>query len=375
MGVSRIPLSPPELGPSDLDLLSSTLRGASGGALVEQVEAFEAEAAQASGRAHGVATTSGTAALHLALRELGVGDGDEVLVSTFTGAGAAHAVVHCGATPVFVDADPETWQVNPALVAAVLESRGEPVKAAVLVDAYGCCADHDVLVPLLHASGVAVVEDASQAMGAVHRDRPAGSFGDVAVASLGHTKLLTTTGGGLLLTDRADLAERCRHLADRARGPEAHDEHHEIGFSYRLSGALAALGRSQLATLRQRAANRRMVEARYREALAGIDGVAFMPQPRHGRSSGWLTCITVDPEVCGVDRDKVRRHLDDHEIESRPTWKPMHRQPVYDGAPAVVDGTAERLFERGLCLPSSGTMPGTDQDWVIEVLRDALVPG
>jgi dTDP-4-amino-4,6-dideoxygalactose transaminase len=370
--MSRIYLSPPNVGPTERELVLAALDSGWVAPAGPDLDAFEDEVARACGRTHGVGMTSGTAALHLALRELGVGRGDEVLCSTLTFAASANAIAYCGATPVFIDADPATWQINPGLVAAALSARGDKVKAAVTVDLYGQCCDYDTLFPLLRQEGVALIEDAAEAMGATYWGRPAGSFGDAAILSFNGNKIITTSGGGMLVTDRSSLAERCRYLATQARQPEPHYEHTEVGYNYRLSNLLAALGRGQLQALEAKVARRREINARYRQGLADVPGVAFMPEAHYGVATHWLTAITIDPDWCGVDRDKVRRHLEDHDVESRPTWKPMHLQPVYEGAPAIVDGTSERIFETGLCLPSGCSLSDADQDWVIEVVRDVL---
>lgn len=369
--MGRIWLSPPDVVGDDRERLIAALDSGWVAPVGPDLDAFEGEVAAACGRQHGVGLSAGTAALHLVLQELGVGPGDEVLVSTFTFAASANPVRYLGATPVFVDADPSSWQMSPDLLAEELEERrrqGRPApRAAVVVDLYGQCADYDRIIPILDEHGVVLVEDAAEALGATYRGRPAGSFGAAAVVSFNGNKIITTSGGGMVVTDDEHLAARCRHLATQAREPAPHYEHVEVGYNYRLSNLLAAFGRGQLADLGRRVAHRRRVNQRYRDALDDLDGVGFMPEVDTGASC-WLTCITIDPAT-GVTPEKVRLALEADDIESRPTWKPMHLQPVYAGAPARVDGTSDRIFATGLCLPSGSNLAAADQDRVIEHLR------
>lgn len=372
--MSRIWLSPPEVVGDDRERLLAAVDGGWIAPVGPDLDGFEAEVAAVCGRAHGVGLASGTAALHLLLQEVGVGPGDEVLVPTFTFAASANPVTYLGATPVFIDADGATWQVSPDLVAEELAERrrtGRPMpRAAVVVDLYGQCADFDRLGAVLAEHGVPVVEDAAEALGATYRGRPAGSFGVGAVVSFNGNKIITTSGGGMAVTDDAALAARCRHLATQAREPAPHYEHVEVGYNYRLSNLLAAFGRGQLADLDRRVARRQEINRTYREALGDVEGVAFMPEADYGTSTCWLTCITLDR--ARATPEHVRLHLEADEIEARPTWKPMHLQPVFAGAPARVDGTAQRLFETGLCLPSGSSLTEGEQERVVERLRSAL---
>jgi len=372
--MTRIYLSPPDVVGRDRQLLIDAMDSNWIAPVGPDLAEFEVEVAARTGRRHGVGLASGTAGLHLALRELGVGPGDDVLVSTFTFAATANAVTYCGATPVFVDAD-ASWQMSPDLLGEAIDRRrgaGRRVAAAIVVDLYGQCADYARIEPRLIDAGIPLIEDAAEALGAVHRGRPAGSFGEVGVLSFNGNKIITTSGGGMAVTDDERLAHRFRHLATQAREPEPHYEHVEVGYNYRLSNLLAAFGRGQLADLDRRVAHRRRLNDRYQSALAAQPGVAFMPEDEHGVANRWLTCITIDPVAAGTDREKVRLHLEASDVESRPTWKPMHLQPVFRDAPAVVDGTSERLFDLGLCLPSGSNLGDAEQDRVIALVLEAL---
>ena len=373
--MSRIYLSPPDVTGDDRARLIAAVDGGWIAPVGPDLDGFEGEIAVACGRTHAVGLSSGTAALHLALLELGVSAGDEVLVSTFTFAATANAVRYVGATPVFIDADAKTWQMSPDLLAEELAARRhEGCKlpaAAIVVDLYGQCADYDRIAPLLAEYGIPLIEDAAEALGATYRGRPAGSFGVAAILSFNGNKIITTSGGGMLITDDEHLARRCRHLSTQAREPAPHYEHIEVGYNYRLSNLLAAFGRGQLADLTRRVARRREINQRYRAALGELPGLAFMPEADYGMSTCWLTCITVEPDIAATP-DSIRLHLESHDIEARPTWKPMHLQPVFADAPARVDGTSERLFATGLCLPSGSTLSDSDQDRVIELVREAV---
>jgi len=337
------------------------------------LQAFEEEVAEVVGRRHAVALSSGTAALHLALIVHGVGPGDEVLVSDLTFAASVNPIRYVGATPVLIDSDPDTWDISPTLVAEELEARRTaPPKAAILVDLYGQVADHHAIAPLLAEHGVLHLSDAAESLGASYAGRPAASFGAAAALSFNGNKILTTSGGGMLVTDDPAVAQRVRHLSTQARELAAHYEHQEVGYNYRLSNLLAAFGRAQLADLDRRVAHRRGVFDRYVAALGHVPGIGFMPEAATGVSNRWLSCMTIDHAVAGCRPDQVREHLETLDIEARPTWKPMHLQPVFAGCPARLDGTAERLFETGLCLPSGSSLTTRDQDRVIEGILEVV---
>ena len=369
----RIFLSPPDVGADERALLLDAFDSNWIAPLGPHVDAFEKEMAAYVGAGHGVALSSGTAALHLALQVHGVGAGDRVLCPSMTFIATANAIRYLGAEPVFVDASDASWNLDIELVAQELAdaaAAGQPYAAVVSVDLYGRCCDYDDLEQLCADHGLPLVEDAAEALGATYRERGAGSFGDVGVLSFNGNKIITTSGGGMLLTDDAEVAARVRYLATQARQPAPHYEHTEVGFNYRLSNLLAAVGRGQLGNLDAKVARRRQIEARYRQQLGDLPGVRFAPgADADHQPNSWLTCLTIDPEVAGVDREVVRTHLRALGIEARPIWKPMHLQPVFVDARSVGGGVSQRLFDRGLCLPSGSSLADEQQDEICVQVR------
>jgi dTDP-4-amino-4,6-dideoxygalactose transaminase len=367
----RILLSPPDVGEAERHALLAAFDAGWIAPVGPDVDAFEAEmAAHLGGDVHAVALASGTAALHLALLQAGVGPDDEVLVPTLTFAATVNAIHYTGATPVLVDAEPATWQVDPHRVVEAIATR-RPA-AVVTVDLYGHCTDHDPIVAAAREAGIPVIEDAAEALGATHHGRPAGTLGDFGVLSFNGNKIITTSGGGMLLTRDPEAAARARHLATQAREPAPHYEHVEVGYNYRLSNLLAALGRAQLAGLQDKVARRREINARYRARLGDLPGVDLLTERDGDRATYWLTCLTIDPEVAGTDREAVRAALVEAGIEARPVWKPMHLQPAWSHAPAIGGEVAARLFTTGLCLPSGSTLTDAEVDEVAGVVSQAL---
>jgi dTDP-4-amino-4,6-dideoxygalactose transaminase len=371
----RIYLSPPDVGEDERALLLDAFDSGWIAPLGPHVDAFEEEVAAKVGAKYAVAVSSGTAALHLALILAGVEPGDRVLCSTLTFVASANPIVYVGAEPVFVDAEPRTWNLDVDLVEEELKAaaaRGERYAALIAVDLYGRVCDFDRLVPLCQEYGVTLIEDAAEALGSSRGGRMAGTFGDFGVFSFNGNKILTSSGGGMLITEDAAVAERARHLATQARDPAPHYEHSEVGYNYRLSNLLAAVGRGQLRHLEVKASRRRAISARYREELGDLPGVAFPHVAEDNGWNGWLSCLVIDPKAAGVDREAVRRHLRSKGIEARPVWKPMHVQPVFAGAQAVDGGVAEEVFERGLCLPSGSSLTDEQQDEVSAGVDAAL---
>ena len=367
--VARIYLSPPPLTGREAELVGEAIASNWIAPRGPHVDAFERELAAMAGVDHAVALSSGTAALHLALVVLGIGAGDEVACSSLTFAASANAIAYTGARPFFVDADEATWTIDPALLDRGITERrrdGGNVRAVVAVDLYGQCCDYDALRVVCARHGVVLVQDAAESLGATYRDAPAGGQGVLAAFSFNGNKIITTSGGGMLASaGRPDLIEHARKLSTQAREPVAHYEHLEIGFNYRMSNLLAALGRAQLESLPERIAARRRIRERYRELLDGVPGIAFMPEAPYGKGNAWLTCVVVDPAAFGADREAIRLALETEDIEARPLWKPMHLQPVFASLPSFGGDVSARLFERGLCLPSGSALTDEDQDRVV----------
>jgi dTDP-4-amino-4,6-dideoxygalactose transaminase len=338
------------------------------------VDGFENELAAFVEMPHAVALSSGTAALHLALVILGLGPGDRVLVSTLTFAATVNAISYVGAIPVFVDVETHSWTLDPDLVeqAFVDAARsGKRFRALMTVDLYGQCADYDRLQQICDQHDVLLIEDAAEAVGSKWNGRPAGQFGCCAAFSFNGNKIMTTGGGGMLVSRDAALVQRVRYLSTQAREPAPHYQHVAIGYNYRMSNLLAAIGRGQLRGLPARMARRREINERYRSALAGRSGFTFLEETSGRLSNHWLTCIQIDSEIAGVSREEIRTHLETLNIESRPVWKPMHMQPVFASAECIGGDVAARLFERGLCLPSGSSLTDDDQTRVIAGIEEA----
>jgi dTDP-4-amino-4,6-dideoxygalactose transaminase len=368
---TRILLSSPDVGGRERELVAAAIDSGWIAPLGPMVDAFEERIAERSGRRHAVALSSGTAALHLGLLELGARPGTAVIVPTLTFAATANAVAYCGAEPVFVDCDPESGTLSPELLEHALvslERDGTPVAAVVPVDLLGRCADYTALDPVCDRFGVPVVSDAAESLGACHASRPAGSFGTVGAFSFNGNKIMTTSGGGMLVTDDARMAERVRYLSTQARQPAVHYEHTEIGYNYRLSNVLAALGLAQLERLDAMIARRRALRERYAEVFAGVPGTQVFQRSGDEADNCWLTAVLVDSHRAGWSVEDLRAALDGADIESRPLWKPMHRQPVFAGARAFLDGSADALFARGLTLPSGSALTAEQIDTVMGAL-------
>jgi len=370
--MTRVYLSPPHLGGREIELVREALASNWIAPLGPQVDAFERELGTAVAVPHVAALSSGTAALHLALRLAGVGAEDRVICSDLTFAASAFVIRYQGGEPIFIDADRETWQMDPSLLAAELADarrRGEPPKAAIVVDLYGQSADWDPILESCAEHGVTVIEDAAEALGATYRGRPVGGFGRFGAFSFNGNKILTTSGGGALVSHDGAAIVAARHLASQAREPLPHYEHTTVGYNYRLSNVLAAIGRGQLTVLADRVAARRRTFEIYSRELGDLPGVAFMPEASYGRCSRWLTCLTIDPELFGADREEVRLALEAEDIEARPVWKPMHLQPVFEGCRVRGGAVSAQLFERGLCLPSGSSLEDADRRRVVEIVR------
>lgn len=369
---SRIYLSPPHMSPDERALLLDAFDSNWIAPLGPHVDGFEAELAARVQVDHAAALSSGTAALHLALLLHGVGPGDVVLCSSFTFAATANAIAYVGAEPVFVDASADDWCMDVDLLQDALAAEralGKRVRAVMPVDLYGLLPDLAAIEALCMNEGLVLIEDAAEALGSSREGRPAGSFGDCAAFSFNGNKIITTSGGGMLVSRSEEVIQGARKLSTQAREPVPHYQHEMIGYNYRLSNLLAAVGRGQLAHLDERIEARAANRAHYEAQLADLPGWSFMPAPAHTKSNHWLTCVTIDPAVAHVDREAVRLHLEADGIEARPLWKPMHQQPVFAGSRAYLNGVSDRLFRDGLCLPSGSSLSEADRARITDRIR------
>jgi dTDP-4-amino-4,6-dideoxygalactose transaminase len=378
--MSRIHLSKADVTELEERYILDAVRSGWVACVGPSVDAFEAEMAARAGVSYSVALASGTAALHMGLLGLGAGPGTAVIVPSMTFAASANPVVYSGAEPVFVDSRAD-GNVDPELMMEAidtLQAEGTRVVAAMSVDLFGRCADYDGITPGLQERGIPLIEDAAEAVGATYHGSPAGSFGAASVFSFNGNKIMTTSGGGMLMSNNEDLIERARYLSTQARQPAEYYEHTEIGFNYRLSNQLAALGRAQLTRLDGMLARRRAIREMYVEGLTYVPGVRFLGR-KEGRGDDedncWLTCIELDPAVTAVTPSTLIEQLAGENIESQRLWKPMHLQPVFAGRRAFISGESERLFDSGVTLPSGSALEDDDIERVIKVLHTALGVG
>ncbi|MDH3752614.1 MAG: aminotransferase class I/II-fold pyridoxal phosphate-dependent enzyme [Acidimicrobiia bacterium] len=372
MSSERIWLSPPDVTTAERDALVAAFDSGWIAPVGPDLVAFESEVCELVGVDHAVALSSGSAALHLALLIEGVAAGDDVIVPSFTFAATAFAVANIGARPCFIDSEADSWNIDPDLLGSELAERaatGNLPAAVISVDLYGQCADYRRLVELCAEYDVALVADSAEALGASRDDRQAGSFTHLSAFSFNGNKILTTGGGGMLVSDDGDAVARARHLATQAREAFVHYEHLEVGFNYRLSNLLAAIGRAQLVRLPSMIERRRRTDVEYRSALGDIAGISFLPVPARSSPNRWLSVMLVEPAT-GVTPELVRLALDEQSIESRPTWKPMHLQPVFAGAPMRGGAVCENVFTTGLCLPTGSSMTDDQIERVIGIVQE-----
>lgn len=370
----KILLSPPEVGPEERELLLAAFDSGWVAPAGPDLEAFERELADFTGAAAVAALSSGTAALHLALMGIGVESGDDVLVSDLTFGASAFAVTYLGARPCFVDCEPDGWQIDPGLVAEELRTRaaaGRLPAAVVSVDLYGSMADGPTLAALCTEYDVPLVEDAAESLGATLNGLAAGRHGRVAVLSFNGNKIVTTGGGGAIVSDDPEMVARARYLATQARQPVPWYEHHDIGFNYRMGNLNAAVGRGQLRTLPSRIEGRRRVRTGYEVGLA-TPGVSFQQIAPGSTSNHWLTTIAIDPDEFGASAEDVLAALRTTGIEARHGFKPMHLQPVFDGCEVVGGGVAARLFDSCVSLPSGSALTEDEVAWICEVVRSTV---
>lgn len=371
--MKRILLSVPHMGSTEQVYVGEAFASNWLSTVGPNIKAFEAAFVARIGHP-AVALASCTAAIHLGLRLLGVRPGDEVFCSTLTFVAGCNPVRYLGAAPVFLDSDYSTWNLDPNVLEDALRERARSKKlprALVVVHLYGQCADMNPILTLCHQYGVPVLEDAAEALGTTYKGLPAGAIGDIGVFSFNGNKIITTTGGGMLVSRNAAWVEKARFWSQQARDPGLAYEHSEMGYNYRMSNVLAGIGRGQLEVLDLRVKQRRAIAFSYRDAFADLPGITLMPQAPYGLHTNWLSCFLIDEREFGSSRDALIRALDEANVESRPVWKPIHLQPLYAGCERYGGEVAEDLFRRGICLPSSSSLREEDQLYVINTVRKA----
>jgi dTDP-4-amino-4,6-dideoxygalactose transaminase len=338
------------------------------------VDAFEHELGRATGSKYVAALSSGTSAIHLALILLDVKPGDNVIGSSFTFSASINPIVYQGATPVLVDSEADTWNMDPELLEKAIKdkrqkAKDKSIKAIICVNLYGMPARWEEILEIANKHNIPVIEDAAESLGSRYAGKMCGSIGKFGVLSFNGNKIITTSGGGALLSDDEALIKRARFLATQARDPAPHYQHSVIGYNYRMSNIVAGIGRGQLEVLDERVKQRRAVNIWYHELLKDVPGISFQTEPSIELFSNyWLTCIIIDPDITGTDREQLRLAFESENIEARPLWKPMHLQPVFKDAPAIVNGTSGKLFNNGLCLPSGSNMTDEDKERIRKVL-------
>lgn len=375
MQMARIYLSPPDIGAAERRYVAEAFEGNWVAPVGPNLEAFEREFAAKVGAPHAVALASGTAALHLALRLSGVGQGDEVICSTLTFVASAAPITYLNATPVFVDSEAVSWNADPDILAEVITRKartGRAPRALVVAHLYGQAANLNPIIKICEQHGVALIEDAAEALGATYQGKSPGSLGRFGIHSFNGNKIITTSGGGMLVTHDKALAQQARHLATQARDPAPHYEHTTLGYNYRLSNVCAGIGRGQLENLDAKVARRRAHFAAYQKAFADLPGLQMQPEAPWGQSTRWLSCLTINPQEAGTDRERIRLALEKADIETRPIWKPMHLQPVFRSTEYIGRGVSDQLFAQGLCLPSGSGMTDGERERVIEAFRAAF---
>lgn len=375
----RIYLSPPHMGGEELKFVHEAFESNWIAPLGPQVSAFEREVASYVGTKGALAVNSGTAAIHLGLRLLGVGPGDKVFCSTLTFIGSVNPILYLNAEPVFIDSEPESWNMSPNALKRAFEDAAQTddlPKAVILVNIYGQSTDMDPILDLCDEYSVPVLEDAAESLGAFYKGKPSGTFGKYGTFSFNGNKIITTSGGGMLVSNDTEGLEKARFWATQARDPASYYQHSEMGYNYRMSNILAAIGRGQLRVLDDRVKRRRGIFDTYKSELGSIPGVGFMPEAGFGKSNRWLTVMTLDPEIIRKSPFELVDYLEEQNIESRPVWKPMHMQPLFEGKKYYPHeenrSISDILFKTGICLPSGTAMNQRDLQRVIEVIREFL---
>lgn len=372
----RIYLSPPHMSGGEMKYISDAFEQNWIAPLGPNVDAFEEAISRYCGVKHSAALSSGTAALHLALIILGIEQGDEVIVSTFTFAASVNPILYLGAIPVFVDSEIDTWNMEPFLLEEAIKDRkkkGKTPKAIIIVHLYGMPANILEILKIADRYGIPVIEDAAEALGSRFMDKNVGSYGLMSVLSFNGNKIISTSGGGALLSNEEKHIKKARYLATQARDKAPHYQHSEIGYNYRMSNILAGIGRGQMEVIDERIRQRRNNYFFYRSNLDNHDGIAFLKEPNSSYISNfWLTTILINHNKTGITREVLQVELEKRNIETRPLWKPMHMQPVFSSFPAYLNGTSQDLFTKGLCLPSGSNLSDEDRISILNAINNCF---
>jgi pyridoxal phosphate-dependent aminotransferase EpsN len=376
----RIYLSPPHMSGNEMSYIQDAFDTNWIAPLGPHVDAFEKELASHVGSNAATAVSSGTAAIHLALRLIGVNEGDSVFCSSLTFVASANPIVYCGAKPVFIDSEPETWNMSPRALEIALQDaalEGKLPKAVIVVNLYGQSAKMDEIMSLCESYDVPIIEDAAESLGSTYKGRASGSLGKYGVYSFNGNKIISTSGGGMLVSDDVEGLKQARFLATQARDQAVHYQHSQLGFNYRMSNVLAGIGRAQLEVLEERVNAKRTIFKRYYRELSHVPGIRFMPELNNTRSNRWLTALTLEENEAGISTHVLLEALAEESIEARPVWKPLHMQPLYEGARyyphSDIENVSEQLFKTGICLPSGSNMTEDDQLRVIECIKRCLI--
>ena len=364
----RIFLSSPHMSGNELKYIEKVFESNYIAPLGEYVNKFEDSIENYANIENALAVTSGTAAIHLALRVLGITKDDDVLASTFTFIGSVNAILYQGANPVFIDSDDETWNLSPKLLNKYLCECEKKPKALIVTHLYGMCADIEKIADICRLHGVYLIEDAAESLGAIFKGKHTGTFGDFGVYSFNGNKILTTSGGGMLISHNKDWIEKAKFYSTQAKEPFIHYEHLEYGYNYRMSNVLAAIGVGQMEVIEDRVAKKREIFEWYKECLQDVQEIKLMPELEDTRGNRWLTALTFE----NSDYNKIMKALEEVNVESRPLWKPMHMQPLFENSKAITDGTSENLYNKGLCLASSTTMTKDDVIMICDVIKRNL---
>jgi dTDP-4-amino-4,6-dideoxygalactose transaminase len=368
----KIWLSSPHMGGNEINFINDAFDNNWIAPLGPNVNGFEEDIVKYTGSAHAAALSAGTAALHLALILVGVKAGDEVICQSMTFSASANPIAYQGAVPVFVDSEPDTWNMDPEKLREAIKdrfSKGKKPKAIIPVHLYGMPAKMDEILAIAKEYDIPVIEDAAEALGSTLNGKAMGTFGDMGILSFNGNKIITTSGGGALISDKEEYITKARFLATQARDNAPHYEHTHIGYNYRMSNICAGIGRGQMEVLDQRVAQRRMNFEFYKEQLGHLNGVTLLDEPEGYFSNRWLSTVLIDPKTSGTNREEIRLHLEKDNIETRPLWKPMHLQPVFADAPYYGSGVSEELFANGLCLPSGSNLTEGDLNRVVGMIK------